>query len=198
MHVDMRRRQVAQTVSHVMLDHMSSSGVMRRDGRRRGEEVVKHEKRKNIAAVHTRYRNTIPPLRRTILGSVSPWSGPPRRTGHLPRCDRGVNNCSMNTSNGALRLLDPCPPLLMASQPFLLACPHLLLRYQEGVLSCEGAIWGDEERHLHQWCCLVVRRVGRWFADAPAHCLCSHCWEMVGRPGRHGHLGGCRCCSLHR
>jgi hypothetical protein len=54
----MRRRQVAQTVSHVMLDHMSSSGVMHGDGRRRGEEKVKHEiKEKNIAAVHVRYRN---------------------------------------------------------------------------------------------------------------------------------------------
>ena len=51
----MRRRQVAQTVSHVMLDHMSSSGVMRGDGRQRGEERVKHEiKEKNVVA---RYRN---------------------------------------------------------------------------------------------------------------------------------------------
>jgi hypothetical protein len=31
-------------------------------------------------------------------------------------------------------------------------------------LSGEGAIWGDEERHLHQWCQLVVRRVGEWLA----------------------------------
>ena len=41
-----------------MLDHMSSSGVMRRDGRRRGERRVEHEiKEKNIAAVHVQYRN---------------------------------------------------------------------------------------------------------------------------------------------
>ena len=41
-----------------MLDHMSSTGVMRRDGRRRGEEMVKHErKRENISAVHAWYRN---------------------------------------------------------------------------------------------------------------------------------------------
>ena len=41
-----------------MLDHMSSTGVMHGDGRRRGEERVKHEvKKEHIAAVHTRYRN---------------------------------------------------------------------------------------------------------------------------------------------
>ena len=96
----MRHRQVAQSVSHVMLGHMSSTGVMRRDGRRRGEEMVKHEvKKKYIAAVHAWYRNTIPPLRRTVLGSVSPWSGPLRRTGRRPRCDHRVNSCPMNTSN---------------------------------------------------------------------------------------------------
>ena len=45
-----------------MLDHMSSTGVMRRDGRRRGEEKVKHEvKKKDIAAVHARYCNIPPP-----------------------------------------------------------------------------------------------------------------------------------------
>ena len=56
--VDTRHRQVAQSVSHVMLDHMSSTGVMRGDGRRRREEMVKHDrKRENISAVHTRYRN---------------------------------------------------------------------------------------------------------------------------------------------
>ena len=56
--VDTRRRQVAQTVGHVMLDHMSSSGVMHGDGRRRGKG--KHEvKEKDIAAVHARYRNTV-------------------------------------------------------------------------------------------------------------------------------------------
>ena len=48
---------MAQSVSHVMLDHMSSTGVMHGDGRRRGEEMVKHKKKKNISAVHTRYRN---------------------------------------------------------------------------------------------------------------------------------------------
>ena len=54
----MRCRQVAQTVSHVMLDHMLSSGVMHGDGRQRGEEKVKHEvKKKNISAVHTQYCN---------------------------------------------------------------------------------------------------------------------------------------------
>ena len=42
-----------------MLDHMSSTGVMHGDGRRRGEETVKHEVKKNdIAAVHAWYRNT--------------------------------------------------------------------------------------------------------------------------------------------
>ena len=41
-----------------MLDHMLSSRVMRRDGRQRGEEMVKHEsKKENISAVHARYRN---------------------------------------------------------------------------------------------------------------------------------------------
>ena len=60
----MRRRQVAQPVSHVMLDHMSSAGVMHGDGRRRGEEKVKHEVRKDIAAVHTRYRNKLERLAR--------------------------------------------------------------------------------------------------------------------------------------
>ena len=56
--VDTRRRQVAQTVSHVMLDHMLSSGVMHGDGRRCGAEMVKHEmKEKNIAAVHAWYCN---------------------------------------------------------------------------------------------------------------------------------------------
>ena len=37
---------------------MSSSGVMHRDGRRRGVEIVKHEKRKDITAVHVRYCNS--------------------------------------------------------------------------------------------------------------------------------------------
>ena len=42
-----------------MLDHMSSTGVMHGDGRRRGERMVEHEvKKKNIAAVHAWYRNT--------------------------------------------------------------------------------------------------------------------------------------------
>ena len=54
----MRRRQVAQSVGHVMLDHMSSTGVMHGDGRRRGEERVKHERKENVTAVHARYRNT--------------------------------------------------------------------------------------------------------------------------------------------
>ena len=41
-----------------MLDHMSSSGVMHGDGRQCGEEKVKHEsKKRDIAAVHVRYRN---------------------------------------------------------------------------------------------------------------------------------------------
>jgi hypothetical protein len=52
--VDMRRWQVAQTVGHVMLDHMSSSGVMHEDSRWHGEEMVKHEvKKENISAVRT-------------------------------------------------------------------------------------------------------------------------------------------------
>ena len=51
--------QVAQTVSHVMLDHMSSSGVMCRVSRQCGKEMVKHEVKKNdIAAVHVWYYNT--------------------------------------------------------------------------------------------------------------------------------------------
>ena len=41
-----------------MLDHMSSSGVMHEDGRRCGVEIVKHERKTNIAAVHMWYRNT--------------------------------------------------------------------------------------------------------------------------------------------
>ena len=50
---------MAQSVSHVMLDHMSSTGVMHGDGRRRGEEMVKHKKEeKDISAIHTRYRNS--------------------------------------------------------------------------------------------------------------------------------------------
>ena len=176
----MCRRQVAQTVSHVMRYHMSSSGVMHGDGRQCGEEMVKHEvKKKNIAAVQVRYRNTIPPLRRTVLGLISPWSGPPRRTGHRPCCDRGVNSCPMNTSNEALRLLYPFPPLLMSSQPFLLAHPRLPLRYQKGILSCEGAIRGDEEHHLHQRRRLVLRCVGERLADAPASCLRHNRWEIV-------------------
>ena len=37
---------------------------MHGDGRRCGAKIVKHEKRNiDIAAVHVRYRNTIPPLR---------------------------------------------------------------------------------------------------------------------------------------
>ena len=56
--VDTRHWQVAQTVGHVMLDHMLSSGVMHGDGRRCGEKRVKHEvNKKDIAAVHVRYRN---------------------------------------------------------------------------------------------------------------------------------------------
>ena len=176
---------------------MSSSGVMHGDGRRHEEGMVKHRKKENIAAVLARYCNTIPPLRRTILGSVSPWSGPPRRTWRRPRCDRGVNSCPMNTSNEALRLPDPCPPFLVVAEPLLLAHPHLPLRYQEGVLSCEGAIRGDEECHLHQWGCLMVRHVREQLTDAPTSCLCGHHQQMVGQPGCHGHLDGHRCCSLH-
>ena len=56
--VDTHCRQVAQTVGHVMLDHMLFSGVMHRNGRQHGEERVKHEsKKENIAAVHARYCN---------------------------------------------------------------------------------------------------------------------------------------------
>ena len=55
----MRRRQVAQSVSHVMLDHMSSTEVMHRDGRQCGVEMVKHErKEKSVTAVHMQYHNT--------------------------------------------------------------------------------------------------------------------------------------------
>ena len=68
----MCRRQVAQTVSHVMLDHMSSSGVMHRDGRQRGGEKGEHEvKKKHIAAVHTRYRNT-DALAKNIISKHNP------------------------------------------------------------------------------------------------------------------------------
>ena len=45
-----------------MLDHMLSSGVMHGDGRQRREEMVKHEVKKDITVVHTRYRNTDPGL----------------------------------------------------------------------------------------------------------------------------------------
>ena len=160
---------------------------------------MKHDvKKRNIAAVHMQYRNTIPPLRRTILGSVSPWSGPPCQTGHLPRCDCKVNNCPMNISNKALRLPDPCPPLLVASQPLLLIHPCFLLQDQEGILSGKGAIWGDEEHHLHQWHHLVMWHVRERLTDAPASCLCSHRQEMAGQPWHHSHLGGHRCCSLQR
>ena len=56
--IDTRRWQVAQTVSHVMLDHMSSSGVMRGDSRRHRERMMKHEVKNNdIAAVHVQYHN---------------------------------------------------------------------------------------------------------------------------------------------
>ena len=49
---------MAQTVSHVMLDHMSSSRVMHGDGRWHGEKMVKYKvKKKNIAAVHAWYHN---------------------------------------------------------------------------------------------------------------------------------------------
>ena len=43
-----------------MLDHMSSTEVMHGDGRRRGEEMVKHgiKEKRNIAAVRARYRNS--------------------------------------------------------------------------------------------------------------------------------------------
>ena len=51
--------QVAQTVSHVMLDHMSSSGVMHEDGGQCREEMVKHRVKKDITVVHTWYRNTL-------------------------------------------------------------------------------------------------------------------------------------------
>ena len=62
-HVDTRRWQVAQTVGHVMLDHMLSSGVMCGDSRQHREEMVKHEvKKRDIAAVHMQYCNTQCPL----------------------------------------------------------------------------------------------------------------------------------------
>ena len=55
-----------------MLDHMSSSGVMHGDGKRHGEEMVKHErKKKNIAAVLARYCNMksdqTPPGKKGVL-----------------------------------------------------------------------------------------------------------------------------------
>ena len=172
---------------------------MRGDGRQRGEEMVKHEiKKKNIAAVRAWYHNTIPPFRRTILGLVSPWSGPPRRTGHRPHCDHGVNSCPMNTSNKALRLPYPFPPLLVSPHPLLLARPRLPLQYQKGILPGEGAIRGDEERHLHQQRRLVLRCVREGLADAPASGLHCDRREMASRPGCHGHLRGRRCRSLRR
>ena len=58
--VNMCRWQVAQTVGHVMLDHMSFSGVMHGDGRWHGEEMMKHEvKKRNISTVHTQYHNNV-------------------------------------------------------------------------------------------------------------------------------------------
>ena len=143
------------------------------------------------------YRNTIPSLRQTVLGLVSPWSDPPHQIGHLPCCDHRVNSCPMNTSNEALWLLYPRSPLLVVAEPLLLAGPRLLLGYQEGVLPSEGAIWGDEECHLHQQCCLVVWHIGEQLTNAPVSCLCGHCQEMVSQPGRHSHLGGRRWRSLH-
>ena len=54
-----------------MLDHMSSTGVMHGDGRRRGEERVIHERKKeNIAAVHTRYHNRVRGMTRLDDGSA--------------------------------------------------------------------------------------------------------------------------------
>ena len=74
----MHHWQVAQTVSHVMLDHMLSSGVMCGVGRQHEKEMVKHKVKKNdIAAVHMWHCNTIPFFRQTVLGLVSPWFGPP-------------------------------------------------------------------------------------------------------------------------
>ena len=56
--VDTRRWKVAQTVSHVMQDHMSSSRVMYGVNRWCREEMVKHEvERKNIAVVNAWYYN---------------------------------------------------------------------------------------------------------------------------------------------
>ena len=57
-HVDTHCWQVAQTVGHVMLDHMLSSGVMHGDGRRCREEGVKHEVKTDITAVHAWYRDS--------------------------------------------------------------------------------------------------------------------------------------------
>ena len=51
--------QVAQTVSHVTWNHMSSSGVMHEINRWCEEEMVRHEvKKKNIAAVNVQYCNS--------------------------------------------------------------------------------------------------------------------------------------------
>ena len=46
--------QVAQTVSHVMQGHMSSSGVMRMVNEQHGDVIVKYErkKRKHICSPH--------------------------------------------------------------------------------------------------------------------------------------------------
>jgi hypothetical protein len=104
-----------------------------------------------------------------------------------------VNSCPMNTSNEALQLPYPRPPLLVSAFPFLPVRPRLPLRYQEGVLSCEGAVRGDEERHLDQGRRPVCRRVGEWLADAPASRLRRDRREMASRPGRHRHLRGGRC-----
>ena len=74
-----------------MLDHMSSTGVMHGDGRRRGEEKGKHEKR-DVTAVHARYRNTavVPPVvprkgRTTASGVVIGIQG---KSGNRPEDQR--------------------------------------------------------------------------------------------------------------
>ena len=50
-----------------MLDHMLSSRAMHEAGKWYGEELVKHEvKKKNIAAVHVQYYNTLEHAKKNV------------------------------------------------------------------------------------------------------------------------------------
>ena len=99
-----------------MLDHMSSTGVMHGDGRRRGEERVIHEEKKeNIAAVHARYRNSYDRVSWTII-FLSIYSALPLSLyyGHPPfaPCYSLELDLLSDTETGARCLADCAPPPL--------------------------------------------------------------------------------------